>query len=131
MSVFAKLRQIFFGICSDGRAVSRSVFAIRGSCGAPLGYSKGKRSLNAAAGIADWTLHDLRRTAATRMAELSVAPHVVEKLLNHATGTFGGVAGIYNRFEYQKEMREALAIWAAHLKKVSKAQPKTALRHAA
>ena len=82
-------------------------------------------------GIADWTLHDLRRTAATRMAELGVAPHVVEKLLNHTTGTFGGVAGIYNRFEYQKEIREALAIWAAHLMKVSKAQPKTAWRHAA
>lgn len=80
------------------------------------GYSKGKRSLNADVGITDWTLHDLRRTAATRMAELGVAPHIVEKILNHTTGTFGGVAGVYNRFEYQKEMRAALSLWAAHLK---------------
>jgi integrase len=35
----------------------------------------------------DWTLHDLRRTFATRLAELGVAPHVIERLLNHVTGT--------------------------------------------
>ncbi|WP_439541378.1 tyrosine-type recombinase/integrase [Hyphomicrobium sp.] len=81
------------------------------------GYSKGKRELDAAADLYDWTLHDLRRTAATGMAELGVPPHVVEKILNHSTGTFAGVAGVYNRFEYRQEMRNALRFWAAHLKK--------------
>ena len=38
-------------------------------------------------------------------------PHVVERILNHATGTFGGVAGVYNRFQYLPEMREALLLW--------------------
>lgn len=85
------------------------------------GYSKGKRGLDAEAKLFDWTLHDLRRTAATGMAQLGVAPHVVEKILNHSTGTFAGVAGVYNRFEYRKEMREALALWAAHIKKAARA----------
>jgi hypothetical protein len=40
-----------------------------------------------------------------------VPPHVVERILNHATGTFGGVAGVYNRFQYLPEMREALLLW--------------------
>ena len=80
------------------------------------GYSKGKRTLNANADLRDWTLHDLRRTAATGMAKLGVAPHVVERILNHSSGTFGGVAGVYNRFGYLKEMREALELWEDHLK---------------
>ena len=75
------------------------------------GYSKGKRALNAVCSTRDWTLHDLRRTVATGMARSGIAPHVVEKILNHSTGTFGGVAGVYNRFNYLTEMREALDCW--------------------
>jgi integrase len=62
-----------------------------------------------------WTPHDLRRTAATRMAELGVQPHVIEAVLNHVSGHKSGVAGIYNRATYDKEKREALNLWAAHL----------------
>jgi integrase len=62
-----------------------------------------------------WTLHDLRRTAATRMADLGVQPHIIEAVLNHASGHKGGVAGIYNRATYDKEKREALALWAEHV----------------
>lgn len=103
------------------RFESEFVFPARGKPEqAYSGYSKGKRALDAEAKLHDWTLHDLRRTAATGMARLGVAPHVVEKILNHSTGTFAGVAGVYNRFEYRKEMREALALWAAHIKKLLK-----------
>jgi integrase len=62
-----------------------------------------------------WTPHDLRRTAATRMAELGVQPHVIEAVLNHVSGHKSGVAGIYNRATYDKEKREALNLWAEHL----------------
>ena len=79
------------------------------------GYSKGKRTLDASAKLHDWTLHDLRRTAATGMARAGVPPHVVERILNHVTGTFGGVAGVYNRFQYLDEMRGALEPWARHI----------------
>jgi Phage integrase family len=45
--------------------------------------------------ISDWRLHDLRRTAATGMAGLKIAPYVVDKVLNHSGGTIRGVAAIY------------------------------------
>ena len=64
------------------------------------GFSKAKRRLDELADVDGWTLHDLRRTAATGLARLGVAPHVVERILNHTTGTLGGVAGVYNRFGY-------------------------------
>ena len=61
------------------------------------GWSKAKAALDEACGVTDWTLHDLRRTAATRMADLGVQPHVIEAILNHVSGHKAGVAGIYNR----------------------------------
>jgi integrase len=62
-----------------------------------------------------WRLHDLRRTAATRMADLAVQPHVVEAVLNHISGYKAGVAGVYNRASYAAEKRHALDLWAAHV----------------
>ena len=65
-----------------------------------------------------WTIHDLRRTAASGMARLGVAPHVVEKILNHSSGTISGVAAVYNRYQYADEMREALDKWAGYIRKI-------------
>jgi integrase len=61
--------------------------------------------------INPWRIHDLRRTAATRMAQLEVPPHIIERVLNHSSGQLGGVAGIYNRYAYLDEMRDALTKW--------------------
>ncbi|MGQ0673859.1 MAG: tyrosine-type recombinase/integrase [Hyphomicrobium sp.] len=83
------------------------------------GFSKLKRQLDELSGVTGWTLHDLRRTTATKLAGLGVAPHVIEKLLNHSTGVLGGVAGIYNRFHYLPEMRHALALWEAYLNRLT------------
>ena len=79
------------------------------------GLSRAKRRLDAASGVTGWRYHDLRRTAASGMARAGIAPHVVEKILNHTGGTLGGVAGIYNRFGYDAEKRHALETWAAHV----------------
>lgn len=62
-----------------------------------------------------WTPHDLRRTFATRVAGLGVAPHVVEKLLNHS---LGGVLAIYNRHDYEAERIEATKAWAQELARI-------------
>jgi len=86
--------------------------AQRGGKGTFSGFSRCKRRVDEQCGVSDWTLHDLRRTAATGMAKLGVSPHVVERILNHTSGTLGGVAGVYNRFGYLPEMREALERWA-------------------
>ena len=113
------------------RFTSDIVFPARGKPEqAYSGYSKGKRAVDAAARLHDWTLHDLRRTAATGMARAGVAPHVVERILNHVSGTFKGVAGVYNRFGYLPEMRQALLVWEDHvlglLRKKAEAGKKTA-----
>ncbi len=89
------------------------------------GFTYGKDKLDAAmaevsggAGGATndaFILHDLRRTAATHMAALSVPPHIVDRILNHSSGTIRGVARIYNRFEYRRERRAALATWASYV----------------
>jgi integrase len=65
--------------------------------------------------IAAWTLHDIRRSVATHMAEFGVLPHVIEALLNHVSGHKAGVAGIYNRSRYEGEVAAALARWADHV----------------
>lgn len=64
---------------------------------------------------AHWTMHDLRRTVASGMAGLGIAPHVIEAVLNHKNGTIRGVAAIYNRYSYSSEKRAALDAWARKL----------------
>lgn len=65
--------------------------------------------------IEPWTLHDLRRTMATGLAQLGVAPHLVEAILNHQSGPVTGVAGVYNRHQYEAEKSQALQLWAGFL----------------
>jgi integrase len=100
-----KPREFVFGIGQRGfsgwtRSVDRLNSHIAAAAGAPLDH---------------WTVHDLRRTAATRMADLGVQPHVIEAVLNHASGHKAGVAGIYNRSTYEPEKRQALDILADHV----------------
>jgi integrase len=86
-------------------------------------WSRGKQLLGVK--IPPWTLHDLRRSVATGMAELGVAPHIVEAVLNHVSGHKAGVAGIYNRATYEKEKRAALATWADHVLAAVEGRPAT------
>jgi hypothetical protein len=59
----------------------------------------------------DWTLHDLCRTAATFLAKLAPPSHVIERILNHVSGSFAGVVGVYDHHAYLNEMRVALERW--------------------
>lgn len=106
------------------------------------GWSKSKQRLdsrieeaNGGKGISHWTLHDMRRTFATyagggieahQLAKLTkrdrelatglgVPPHVIEAILNHVGAHKAGVAQVYNRSTYEREKRQALDLWAAHL----------------
>ena len=49
------------------------------------------------------------------MARAGVTPHVVEKVLNHVSGTISGVAAVYNRYGYDDEKRDALEQWGERL----------------
>ncbi len=67
-----------------------------------------------------WTLHDLRRTLATKLNDLGVAPHIVEQLLlGHS---LGGVMAIYNRSQYLPEKLAALDMWLERLELLSNPQ---------
>jgi integrase len=101
-------------------------FTVNGS--APItGYSIAKTKLDArmrelareadpdAPEIPRWTFHDLRRTAASGMARLGFAVHVIEAVLNHTGGEISGVTAVYNRHKYLAEKRRALDTWAAYV----------------
>jgi integrase len=92
------------------------LFGTRASRGFTGWAAKAERALRTASKVADWTLHDLRRTVATRMADLGVQPHIIEAVLNHVSGHKAGVAGIYNRSSYEREVRAALMLWADHVR---------------
>jgi hypothetical protein len=62
-----------------------------------------------------WNIHDIRRSIATRLADLGTPPHIIEVLLNHYSGFRGGPAGTYNRSTYQIEVKQTLALWADHV----------------
>ena len=87
-----------------------------------LGFTQwgAKRDLDArlSESVKPWTLHDLRRTAATGMADIGVQPHIIEAMLNHVSGHKVGVAGIYNRSSYEREVRNALALWSDHIRAI-------------
>jgi integrase len=73
--------------------------------------------------VTDWTHHDLRRSCATHMAEIGIPPHVIEAVLNHVSGHKAGVAGIYNRADYEPQKRHALTAWGEHLLKIVEGRP--------
>ncbi len=69
--------------------------------------------------LEDFRIHDLRRTAATRMAELGVSPHTISLVLNHVSARRGTITGkVYNQYSYDREKREALCIWSTRLEQV-------------
>jgi integrase len=95
------------------------------------GWSKAKRTLDKAimdarakaaatagtspAALIPWNVHDLRRTVATGLQRLGVRLEVTEAVLNHISGSRGGIAGVYQRHDWAAEKRAALDTWAAHV----------------
>lgn len=107
---------------SDGRS---SNFVLTTTGRTPVsGFSRAKEQIDAAifeiigSAPEPWVIHDLRRTAASGMAGLGIAPHIVEAVLNHKSGTIKGVAAVYNRYSYNVEKRDALDRWARHVERV-------------
>jgi len=83
------------------------------------GFSKAVRRVQKRSGTSGWRFHDLRRTAASGMARAGVAPHVIEKVLNHISGSISGVAAIYNRWSHNPEKRAALDAWGSILEQLA------------
>jgi integrase len=92
---------------------SNLVFA--GQRGVFAGWSNAKDDLDAASGVKDWWLHDLRRTCATGLQRLGVRLEVTESILNHISGSHSGIVGVYQKYTWDDEKRVALQMWADRL----------------
>jgi integrase len=82
------------------------------------GYSKCKPKLERRCGVSGWTLHDLRRTFASGLASIGISLPVVERLLNHVSGRFGGIVGVYQHYDFFPEMQDAIKRWEVHVQKL-------------
>jgi len=73
-------------------------------------FAKAKRAFDAACGVFDWHIHDLRRTSRTLLSRAGVAPDIAEQCLGHA---LTGVRGVYDRHSFEAEKRAAFETLAA------------------
>jgi integrase len=97
-------------------ADSEFVFTLNGR--APLtGHHAIKRRLDALMppDTLPWVFHDLRRSVASGMAGLGINLPVIEKLLNHVSGSFAGIVKVYQRHSFADEKRTAMQVWARHV----------------
>jgi integrase len=101
------------------------VLTTNGGASPASGYSKNKRRLDALlpADMPPWRLHDLRRTCASGMARLGINLPVIEKCLNHASGSFAGIVGVYQRHSFADEKRAALEAWGRHVDSLVSGKP--------
>jgi integrase len=84
---------------------------------AVLGILKGDHGEDVVA-LPHWTLHDLRRSFATGLQKLGVRLEVTEAILNHTSGSRAGIVGVYQRYKYTPEKRQALDAWARRLEMI-------------
>jgi len=92
-------------------------FAINGKH--TLGDHSGmKAKLDEYAKLKPWRFHDVRRSVVSGMARIGIAPHVIEKCVNHKSGTFRGIVGVYQKHDFAKDKREAFAAWSDHIEAI-------------
>lgn len=108
--------QVFDVLRHVPRISGRFIFSINGEN--PInGFGKNKDRLDALlpSDMAAWIIHDLRRSVASGMAKLGVSLPVIEKILNHVSGSFSGIVAVYQRHDFADEKRKALEAWANHV----------------
>jgi len=79
------------------------------------GFSKAVKRWKEEANFDGWRLHDLRRTVATNLGKIGIAPHVIEAVIGHRSGTISDIAKVYNRHQYEVEKLDALTRWHEYL----------------
>jgi integrase len=94
------------------------------------GWAKAKDQISRKAGLdpKSWRLHDARRTTAAGMQALGVPVPVIEKALNHVSGSFRGIVGVYQTHDYRDEIRVALQRWAGRVEKIAGGKPAKIVR---
>jgi integrase len=121
------LSDIALDILKAAPRVAGSHFVLTNNSGASpaSGYSRGKDRIDALlpAAMSPWRLHDLRRTCASGMARLGINLPVVEKCLNHVSGSFRGIVGVYQHHSFADEKRAALQAWGQHIDALVSGKP--------
>lgn len=90
------------------------------------GFSKAKAALHTAmleilrqdnpkATLPRWGFHDVRRTVRTRLSGLKINSDVAELIIGHGKV---GLRRVYDQYEFEPEMREALCAWAEELRRI-------------
>jgi integrase len=94
------------------------------------GFAKVKQRLDRrlAGGVADWTLHDLRRTMRTHLSALPISGTVAEMMIGHKQK---GIRAVYDRYGYLDEQRQGFELWAARLRDIVEPPPENIVRLAA
>jgi integrase len=69
--------------------------------------------------VAPFSFHDLRRSFASGLAKLGVDLHVIERCLNHVSGSFGGIVAVYQKHKFEDAMRRAVDAWGAHVERLA------------
>jgi len=89
------------------------------------GFGKNKKKLDGLlpAKMAPWRLHDLRRSCASGLARLGINLPVIEKVLNHSSGSFAGIVGVYQKHSFADEKRAALEAWGNFLAALVEGKP--------
>jgi hypothetical protein len=98
---------VFSGWSKSKTALDKAITEARAKAAAEAGGT--------AAPLESWTVHDLRRTLATGLQRLDVRLEVTESVLNHVSGSRGGIAGVYQRHDWAAEKRTALDRWANYV----------------
>jgi integrase len=105
---------------------SSSRFVFSPDSTAPSGFSRAKTrldkliaKLNGGEPIAPWVLHDIRRSVASGLAALGVNLPVIERCLNHVSGSFAGIVSVYQKHKFSDEMRAALEQWGRHVEELA------------
>src|SRR5262249_41957889 len=83
-------------------------------------FTRLKRKLDKASGVTGWTLHDLRRTGRTIMADLEVLDETAERVLGHSQG---GLMATYNISRHRKQKTAALVALEAEILRLMREEP--------
>jgi integrase len=126
------IRGLLPGDSNQVKRIASDALVLPGAASTPFsGWSKAKAALDRAvaevrgAGLAPWSVHDLRRTVATGLQRLGVRLEVTEAVLNHISGSRAGIAGVYQRHDWAAEKRAALDAWGAHVLAVAEGWSKS------
>jgi integrase len=124
-------RQVLDILENAPRFSGEFVFSTTGGTRPISGFSKAKResdealaklTKNSGVTFEPWRVHDLRRTAASGMAQAGVLPHVVSAVLNHSPSRIMGITAVYVRHRYDHERRKALNAWGLHVHRLASGQ---------